>query len=161
MKEGICYSSSEYNHPYCMPLPPQKFREAVFQILFMSDFALIEEEVVPFMMAELKTTRREMGEALSRVKEILEYLREVDEAIRTASFSYDFERISRAERTILRLGIFEILFDREIPPKVAIAEGIRLCRKFGTAESAQFINAILDGVYKKNAAPASTEPAPL
>jgi N utilization substance protein B len=58
----------------------------------------------------------------------------------------------------LRLGIFEIFFDSEIPAKVAIAEAIRLCRKFGTPESSQFVNAILDGVYKKHAALVSEEP---
>lgn len=127
-----------------MPLPPQKFREAVFQILFMSDFAPIPEEMVSFMMAEMKTTRREILGAQVRVNEILERLPEIDRLIGEASRDYDFERISRVERTILRLGLFEILFDPKIDRKLAIAEGIRLCRKFGTVESAQFINAILD-----------------
>ncbi|MBX7065603.1 MAG: transcription antitermination factor NusB [Parachlamydiales bacterium] len=138
-----------------MPLPPQKFREAVFQILFTSDFAPIPEEMVAFMMAEMKTTRREIQGAIDRVKEILEKLPEIDPAIADASTGYDFDRISRVERTILRLGLFELLFDPRTPPAIAIAEGIRLCRKFGTVESAQFINAILDGISQKHAAPAA------
>lgn len=141
-----------------MPLPPQKFREAVLQILFMSDFAPLAEETISFMMAELKTTRREMAAAKERVGQILEYQVEIDHVIRKTSTAYDFDRISRLELSVLRLGLFEILFDASIPPIVSIAEGIRLARKFGTNESAQFINAILDGVYQSHAASIAEKP---
>lgn len=134
-----------------MGLPPQKFREAVFQILYSQDFVVSEEEIVPFMMNELKTTRKAMGEARQRAQQVLAKISEIDSLIKASSTEYSFERISGVERTILRLGIFE-LSDPQIPPKVAIAEAIRLCRKFGSPESAQFVNAILDGVFKKDAA---------
>lgn len=125
----------------------------------MRDFAPHSLEAIPFMMGELKTTRREILEASNRAESILEKIESLDSIITEASTEYSFERISRVEKCILRLGLFELLFDTAIPPKVAIAEGIRLCRKFGTNESAQFINAILDGVYKKHAAPVPDEPA--
>lgn len=134
-----------------MPLPVQKFREAVFQILYSSDFGIESEEgMVSFMMGELKTTRKAMSEAKARVQAVLEKLPEIDPLITSASTEYSFERISRVEKTILRLGLFEILFDSLVPEKVAIAEAIRLARKFGTPESSQFVNAILDGIYKKD-----------
>ncbi len=144
-----------------MALPQQKFREAVLQILYSSDFGLDSEEMVPFMMHELKTTRRAMLEAQGRVDLILSKLLEIDPMISSASTEYTFERISRVEKTILRLGLFELLFDPSIPPKVVIAEAIRLCRKFGTPESAQFVNAILDGVYKKHVPQTAEIPQPL
>ena len=134
-----------------MPLPPQKFREAVFQILYSYDFGAGSEEMIPFMMQELQATRRAMSDAHARVGQVLAKLGEIDPEIAAASTEYSFERISRVEKTILRLGLFELFFDSSIPPKVAIAEAIRLCRKFGTPESSQFVNAILDGVYKKRA----------
>lgn len=114
--------------------------------------------MVPFMMQELKATRKAMVDARVRMGLVLAKLGEIDPLIAAGSTEYAFERISRVERTVLRLGIFEILFDDSIPPKVAIAEAIRLCRKFGTPESSQFVNAILDGVYKKHAAPTAAEP---
>jgi N utilization substance protein B len=141
-----------------MPLPQQKFREATFQILYSADFGLDSEGIVFFMMGELKTTRKEILKARGRVEEILEKLPEIDELITTASKEYSFERIARVEKTILRLGLYELLFDLSIPQKVAIAEAIRLCRKFGTPESSQFVNAILDGIYKKNATPVPEVP---
>lgn len=144
-----------------MALPPQKFREAVLQILFSHDFEAESEEMVPFMMNELKTTRKAMSDAQSRVYAIVSKLSEIDALITTASTEYSFDRISRVEKAILRLAIYELLHDSEIPPLVSIAEGVRLCRKFATAESSQFVNAILDGVYKRNAAPAPVEPQPV
>jgi len=137
-------------------LPPQKFREIVFQLLYSHDFVPVEtEEAVPFLMNELKVSKRNVREAHTRMLTILEKLPEIDAHIKAASDVYAFERISRVEKTLLRLGIFELLYDTAVPPLVAIAEGIRLCRKFGTRESAEFVNAILDKVYK-NASPAGT-----
>jgi transcription antitermination protein NusB len=51
---------------------------------------------------------------------------------------------------VLRLALYEMLHDDQIPPKVAIAEAIRLSRKFSTPESSSFINAILDAIYKSS-----------
>lgn len=142
-----------------MALPQQKFREIVFQILYSRDFDPQEiEEMIPFMMHQLKVTKRIMIEAHVRMDQILAKQTEIDSIIRGASHEYSFDRISRVEKTILRLGLFELLFDSSIPPKVAIAEAIRLCRKFGTPESAQFINAILDGVYKSHGAESAIQP---
>jgi transcription antitermination protein NusB len=132
-----------------MSLAPQKFREIVFQLLYSSDFeGGFEEEMIPFMMHELKVTKRIMLDAAARKTSVQAHYAEIDEKIRTASTEYTFERISRVEKTVLRLGLFELLFDESLPQKVAIAEAIRLCRKFGSPEGAQFVNAILDSVYK-------------
>jgi len=136
-----------------MSLPPQKFREIVFQLLYSQDFAALDPaESIPFMMHELKVTRRSMVEAHDRVSKILEKIETLDQEITKASTSYSFDRISRVEKTILRQGVFELLYDPALPPKVAIAEAIRLCRKFGTPESSEFVNAILDSIYKKTGA---------
>lgn len=121
-----------------MALPPQKFREIVFQILFSSDST---EETAMMLMAELKVTRKAVLEANRQVLQIREKLPEIDQKISLYSTDYAFERISLIEKTILRLGLYEL---EMLPPLVAIAEAIRLTRKFGTPESAQFVNAILD-----------------
>jgi N utilization substance protein B len=132
-----------------MALPPQKFREIVFQILYSSDFLFDHlEDTAVMLMVELKVTKKSVLEAYERVKQIHSKLIGIDEKIGAFSTEYHFDRILKVEKTILRLAIFELLFDRSIPPLVAIAEAIRLTRKFGTPESAQFVNAILDRVYK-------------
>lgn len=132
-----------------MPLPADKFREMVFQMLYCNDFSLTEEtDMVDLLMNELKITKKSAREAYQKMQAILLKLDEIDALIRPASTEYQFERISRVEKNILRLGIYEMCYEKSIPEKVAITEAIRLCRKFGTFESAQFVNAILDSVYK-------------
>jgi len=133
-----------------MALPVQKFREIVFQILYSADVSGSDESLMtPFMMAELKVTKSAMVRAHEKMRSILAKRDEIDALISGASHEYQFERISRVEKNILRLSLFEMLYDEEIPEKVAIAEAIRLTRKFGTPESAHFVNAILDVIYQR------------
>jgi N utilization substance protein B len=128
-----------------MALPKQKFRELVFQLLFSGDFGS-DEEVISLLMGELAVSKKTVREAIEHKAQIEAKQTEIDRLIANTSKSYDFERISRVERSILRLGIYELLHDTTIPLKVAIAEAIRLARKFGTPESASFVNAVLDAV---------------
>ncbi len=132
-------------------LPPQKKREIVFHLLYSLDFALCEEEeIFPFLMQHHKVTRKTLFAVEAYTKEVRLQLSSIDEMVRNTAEEYEFERIPRVERNILRLGIYELCFLKEIPPKVAISEAIRLTRKFATAESAHFVNAILDTLYKKH-----------
>ena len=57
--------------------------------------------------------------------------------------------MSHTDRNILRVGVFEMLFMNDIPPKVSIDEAVELGKKFGTAESGAFINGILDNIYNQ------------
>ena len=70
----------------------------------------------------------------------------IDSILREYSEHWSLERMSRIDRTILRIAIFEILWCADIPPKVSINEAIELGKKFSTDKSALFINGILDKV---------------
>lgn len=132
-----------------MALPPQKFREMVFQLLYSDDIGFSEEkDIIEMIMNELKVTKKSALIGQERVIKIRQYLQKLDELIAKIVVSYEFERIQTVERNILRLGAYELLFDDEVPPIVAIAEAVRLAKKFGTPESAGFINAVLDSMYK-------------
>jgi N utilization substance protein B len=132
-----------------MAMPQEKQREIVFQMLYGYDIGRAnEEELLNLLMKELAVTKKTMLEAQDRVRHIAAILPELDGMIKAASQSYQFDRIQTVERNILRLGLYEIFFDDQIPAKVAISEAIRLTRKFGTPESAAFVNAILDSLYK-------------
>ncbi len=133
-----------------MAMPPQKFREIVFQLLYAQDIGRgKEEELIQLISSELAVSKIVVREALKRAVDILSKLPEIDPLIAKASFTYEFERIRTVERNILRMGAFELLYDDEIPAKIAITEAIRLARKFATPESANFVNAILDNIYKE------------
>lgn len=137
-----------------MTLPPKKIREIVFLILYSQDIQPHDEEskdeFEEMVRRELKIARKFYLEALERVNTIHEYLPTIDLNIARISTAYDFKRIQSVERNLLRLGSFEILFDANIPPKVAIAEAVRLAKKFSTPASCQFVNAILDNLYKES-----------
>lgn len=134
-----------------MPVPQQKFREIVFQLLYSQDIGKAEErDMLALMMAELAVSRKVVRDAQGRMREITSRLPEIDAIIAKSSHGYAFERIQSVERNILRIGVFELLHDPQIPPKVAIAEALRMERKFGSPEGGAFINALLDNVYKSS-----------
>lgn len=132
-----------------MALPPQKFREIVLQLLYSMDVATKDpESTAMLLMAELKVTKRAVAEASDFALRIQEKIPTIDEKIANLSTEYTVDRISRVEKNVIRLGIYELLYRSDVPPLVVIAEAIRLTRKFGTPESAQFVNAVLDRLHK-------------
>ncbi len=137
-----------------MALPHQKFREIVFQLLYSRHLGHADEQVMlELMMAELEVSKKHVRAAQDKVQKIIEHLDRIDPLIASISTSYSFERIQTVPKNILRLGIFELFFDKTeapTPPKVVIAEAIRLSRKFNTPESASFVNALLDHLYQSS-----------
>src|ERR1700722_6034969 len=118
-----------------MPIPQTKFREIVFQLLYSDDSGYADEkEMIELIMKELAVTKNAVRQALEKGRSIQNRTPDIDKAIAGVSPSYSFERIQSVERNNPRLGAFELLYDDTIPPKVAIAEAMRLARKFGTPE---------------------------
>ena len=74
---------------------------------------------------------------------------EIDRAIEAAMDNWRLERLSRIDRAVLRLAASEILYAPELPPAVAIQEGIRLAGQYGGRDSARFVNGILDAVLRR------------
>jgi N utilization substance protein B len=133
-----------------MAIPQQKFREIVFQLIYSADFIdASEEDLTALMMEQLLVTKKVMREATLRKDQVQEKREEIDRLIAETSHQYAFERITRAERNIIRLAFFELLHDPSIPPKVVLAEAVRLTRKFGSPEGGAFVNAIVDEFYRK------------
>ena len=73
----------------------------------------------------------------------------IDAVLKETSLQWDIERLANVDRSILRLGIYEMLFREDIPASVTINEAIELAKLFGTEESGSFINGVLDSVRKK------------
>jgi N utilization substance protein B len=88
------------------------------------------------------------GEAFAGkiVDQAREHLADIDEALQSASKNWRLERMSTVDRNILRLATSELMYDETIPTKVVINEAIELAKRFGTSESASFVNGILDRV---------------
>ncbi len=73
---------------------------------------------------------------------------DLDAVIARFSRNWRIERVGRVELTILRLGAYEILRMKDVPPLVAINEALELERQFGDPRSFSFVNGILDSVYR-------------
>lgn len=132
-----------------MTLVKQKFREIILQILYSHNFEACEESnIVSFMMSQIKTTKKNILSSLESVKKIIYHLDEFDSKIKQISTSYDFDRISKVELSILRLAMYELIYEK-LPIEIVISEAIRLTKKFSSKHSASFINAILDNVFHK------------
>lgn len=131
-----------------MSLSPQKFREITFQILYSRDIGHPEDDaILELMMGELAVSKKNVKTALEKADKISKHA-EIDPLIASVSTSYTFERIQAVTRNILRLAVYELFFEKEAPPKVIIAEAIRLSKKFCSPESASFANALLDNLYR-------------
>jgi N utilization substance protein B len=134
-----------------MALPQQKFREIVFQALYSLELGGSDkDQIISMLMKELQVTKRTVKEAFDQADKIIALQGEIDALIAKTSTSYAFERIQTVEKNILRLSCYELLHCPDVPAKVAISEGMRLARKFGTPESANFVNALLDAIYKES-----------
>lgn len=137
-----------------MTLPRQKFRELLFQTLFtLEDQTAPNEQIEALLMEQLKVPRKEAKRAMEQALNIAKNFEKLDKIIEKLSTSYELHRIPRTERTILRLALWEMDEEDEIPPKVALSEAIRLGRKFCSPEAAHFINALLDHHMKANENP--------
>lgn len=133
-----------------MSFSPQKFREIILQLLYSYDIAHPDENLMTeLMMGELAVSKKNVKMAQEMVARIVHELPFIDQKISSVTTSYDFDRIQTVTRNILRVAVFELFFDPRIPPKVVIAEAIRLSRKFNTPESVSFVNGLLDNLYKK------------
>lgn len=73
----------------------------------------------------------------------------IDDLIVVSSRHWRLERMSRVDRNILRLAVFELLKRKDIPPKVTIDEAVELAKSFGTNDSGSFINGVLDNIYNR------------
>jgi len=128
----------------------RRARELAIKVLFHLEFNPGDPEEVFNLICEsfgssgsTAPFSRELVLGVCRNKE------DVDKLIRQSSENWRLERMSYVDRCILRLGVFEILFLEDIPPKVSIDEAVELGKKYGTEDSGAFINGILDNIYNK------------
>ena len=78
-----------------------------------------------------------------KVGSVLEKEKEIDEILNSTSKGWKTKRMSKVDLTILRLAVYEMLFDPDVPTGVAINEAVELAKQFGGDDSASFINGIL------------------
>ena len=79
------------------------------------------------------------------------HLEEVDQVITISAPEWPIPQIAQVDLAILRLAIFELLFDDEVPPKAVINEAVELAKAFGGENSSKFVNGVLGTVFRNSA----------
>ena len=123
-----------------------ELREHLFLMLFCKDFHETEEleEQAKFYLESLEEPKAKDMEYLEkRFADVLKVVGEIDSKIEESSKGWQLKRIGKVELTIMRLAVYEIKYDEEIPTGVAINEAVELAKKFGEDNSGSFVNGIL------------------
>ena len=89
---------------------------------------------------------REFADEL--IEKVLAHNDEFDKLIEGKVENWEMDRIALVDKIVLKMGLSEILFFPEIPPKVSINEAIDIAKEFGTKSSGKFVNGILDAILK-------------
>jgi N utilization substance protein B len=109
--------------------------------------------------AENARRRKRVDEAFQYAQELVrgavEHQEKIDELIRSQADNWRLERMPAVDRNILRLAIYEMLFEKETPKLVVLDEAIELAKKFGSEQSGRFVNGLLDGLLKQHSFPGS------
>jgi N utilization substance protein B len=133
-----------------MSLSMHKKREQVFKLLFRREFhkdAAMEEQERLFFEArpegEPKLSEKDSEYISGKYHRVAEKIPEIDAMVSERTSGWDISRIGRVELTILRLAIYEMLYDEAVPEGVAINEAVELSKEFGQDNSSSFVNGVL------------------
>ena len=125
----------------------RELREQVFKLLFRVEFNSEEEMNTQcelfFDDVDTHFEEADMEYIQTKYKLIHEKLEEIDKLIDEKAKGWSSERMGKVELAIIRLGVYEVLFDDDVPASVAINEAVELAKKFGQDKSNGFVNAVL------------------
>lgn len=130
-----------------MSMSRRKVREQIFKLLFQVEFHdrdEMEAQAGLYFAGEepvVDEDRRE--EILGKLLKIIACLDGLDEKLEDAVTGWSLKRVGKVELAILRLALYEILYDEEVPNSVAINEAVELAKKYGPEEAPGFINGVL------------------
>jgi N utilization substance protein B len=115
--------------------------------------------LTPEERAEMAWHKQQVEEAFQHAQALVQGTlgdrERIDALISSQADNWRIERMPAVDRNILRLAIYEMLHEREIPKLVVLDEAIELAKKFGSEQSGRFINGLLDGLLKQHTFPGS------
>ena len=128
----------------------RKARECALQMLFQHDMAQspVDEILITYWneLADAEEDVRIFANDL--VKGTISHSSEIDELIKQRTEHWRISRMAVVDRNLLRLAVYEFLFQPDTPKTVAINEALEIARRFSTHEATQFINGILDAIKR-------------
>lgn len=124
----------------------REIREHLFRILFRKEFHNTEdlnEQIHLYFDLIENSKEKEINYLEERIGKILEQIEAIDAMIEEVSSGWKLNRIGKVDLAIMRLAIYEIKFDEDIPTGVAINEAVEIAKIYGEDNSPSFINGIL------------------
>lgn len=124
----------------------RQLRENVFKMLFRVEFhddKELPEQLILFEDELEPISEDEKIYMTNKYKDIYAHIEELDAAINEVSKAWKTIRMGKVDLTLIRLAVYEIRFEEEIPVKVSINEAVELAKKYGTDDSPAFVNGIL------------------
>ena len=124
----------------------REIREQIFRMLFRIEFheeASMQEQFHLSMEETEEATASNQEYMERKCSDILEKLDELDAAINGAAHGWKTTRMGKVDLTIIRLAVYEMKYEDDIPVGVAINEAVELAKKYGTDGSAAFVNGVL------------------
>lgn len=120
-------------------------REKALQVLFQMDVSDIDKDIA---LEHVHNEETEASYLMLLVNGVIDHQVTIDEQLKKYLENWSIERIANVDRTILRLGTYEILYgqDFEVPANVAIDEAIEIAKKYGDDQSSKFINGVLSKI---------------
>ena len=124
----------------------RELRENVFMMLFRVEFheegemteqlSLLEEDLENIQAEDLEYINRKCNDIIAKIPEI-------DAAINESTTGWKTTRMAKVDLSIIRLAVYEIKFEEDVPAKVSVNEAVELAKKYGTDNSASFVNGVL------------------
>lgn len=124
----------------------REIRENIFKLLFRVEFHDNDEMQEQFDMIEDELgniSEADMNYIKDKFSKIVENIEAIDAEINEKSQGWKTSRMGKVDLSIIRLAVYEIKFEDDIPVKVSINEAVELAKKFGTDDSASFVNGVL------------------
>ena len=126
----------------------REIREHIFKLLFLLEFYKgeeLNEQAERYLdeVEEAVPTEEEAADIRDRFHKIEEKIEELDKLLTEASKGWKVNRMSKVDLAIMRLAVYEMKMDEDIPVKVAINEAVELAKKFGGDDSPAFVNGVL------------------
>ncbi len=124
----------------------REIRELIFKMVFRVEFH--SEEEIPeqlrlFMDALDTASEKDRAYIEHKVEDILAHLTEIDEIIDSSTTNWKTSRMAKVELTLIRVAVYEIKFEEDVPTGVAINEAVELAKAYGEDNSASFVNGVL------------------
>jgi N utilization substance protein B len=124
-------------------------REGVLEALFSHQFSDVERKTtINRVLNNVPERKENLGFITTLFNNVLDNSKWADKIIEEHLQNWEFDRVAKVDKVLLKMGICEIYFLKEIPPKVTISEMVEISKVYSTDESPNFINGILDAVYK-------------